>query len=68
MQRLTFPVPFRDEKKKLTWIFIFTFLCGVSKGFMKAFKASIKPFEASQRGVKIKIQVNFYFNINSLNA
>ena len=35
--------------------FIFTLLCGASKGFMKAFKASIKPFEAVQRSVKIKI-------------
>ena len=27
-----------DKKKKLTEIFIFTLLCGASKGFMKAFK------------------------------
>ena len=27
-----------------------------SKGFMKAFKAFIKPFEAPQRSAKIKIQ------------
>ena len=27
-------------------IFIVTLLCGASKGFMKAFKAFIKPFEA----------------------
>ena len=40
---------------KLSEIFIFTFLCGASKGFMKAFKAFIKPFEAPQRSVKIKI-------------
>ena len=26
------------------------------KGFMKAYKAFIKPFEAPQRSVKIKIQ------------
>ena len=26
---------------------------------MKTFKAFIKPFDAPQRGVKIKIQVNF---------
>ena len=30
-----------------------TFLCA-SKGFMKALKAFIKPFEAPQRSVKIK--------------
>ena len=29
------------SEKKLTEIFIFTFLCGASKGFMKAFK----PYE-----------------------
>ena len=29
---------------------------------MKALKAFIKPFEAPQRSVKIKIQLNFYFN------
>ena len=30
------------------------------KGFMKAFKVFIKSFEAPQRSVKIKIQVNFF--------
>ena len=30
-------------------------LCGTSKGFMKAFKALIKPFEPPQGNVKIKI-------------
>ena len=30
-------------------------LCGASKGFMKAFKAFIKPLEAPQRSVKIKL-------------
>ena len=29
---------------------------------MKVFKAFIKPFEAPKRSVKIKIQLNFYFN------
>ena len=29
--------------------FIFTLFCGASKGFMKALKAFIKPFEAPQR-------------------
>ena len=28
-----------DKVKKLSYIFIFTLLCGTSKGFMKAFKA-----------------------------
>ena len=52
---LTLPVPIPDEKKKLSQIFIFTFLCGTSKGFMKTLKAFIKPFAATQRSVKIKI-------------
>ena len=42
--------------------------CGASKGFMKAVKAFMKPFEAPQRSVKIKISVKFYFNINFLNV
>ena len=41
----------------LTEIFIFRFLCGSSKGFMKAFKGFIKPFEAPQRSVKIKMLI-----------
>ena len=56
-ERVNNPVP--DKKKNLTHIFTFTLLSGASKGFMKAF---IKAFEAPQRSVKIKIQVNFYFN------
>ena len=36
-------------------MFIFTLLCGVLKGFMNAFKAFVKLFEAPQRSVKIKI-------------
>ena len=36
-------------------MFIFTVLCGASMSFMKAFKVFIKPFEAPQIGVKIKI-------------
>ena len=51
---LTLTVPIPDEEKKLSQIFIFTLLCGASKGFMKAFKAFIKPFEAPQ-SVKTKI-------------
>ena len=43
-------------------------LFGASKGFMKALKAFIKRFEAPQRSVEIKIQVNFYPNVNFLNA
>ena len=36
-------------------MFIFTVLGGASKGFMKALKALLKPFQAPQRSVKIKI-------------
>ena len=60
--------PNPGRKKKKTQIFIFTLLCGASKVFIKAFKASIKTFEAQRRSVKIKIEVSFYFNINFLNA
>ena len=42
-------------KKKLTSILIFTFFCGASKSFMKAFKALVKLSEAPQRSVKIKV-------------
>ena len=65
---LTLPVPIPVEEKKTTSIFILALLCGASEGFMKALKAFIKPFEAPQRSVKIKIGVNFYFNINFLNV
>ena len=58
---LTLPAPIPDEGKKLIEIFIFTLLCGGTKGFMKVLKAFIKPFEAPQRSVKIKTSVNFYF-------
>ena len=62
---LFIPVPIPDEEKKLTWVFIFTLLCGVSKGLLKAFK---EPFEAPKRSVKIKIKVTFYLNIIFWNA
>ena len=49
----TLPVPVPDEEKKLTLIlFISTFLCSASEGFIKPF---IKPFEAPIRSMKIKI-------------
>ena len=35
---------------------------------MEALKVFTKPFEASQRSVKIKIEVNFYFNTTFRNA
>ena len=52
---LTLHLPIADEENKLSQIFIFTLLCGASKGFTKAFIAFIKPFDAPQRSVKIKI-------------
>ena len=36
---LTLPAAIPDKKKKLTQIFIFTFLCGASKTFVKVLKA-----------------------------
>ena len=64
---LTLPIPCISEscieikiKEKLIKIFLFTLLCGAPESLMKAFKAFIKPFEAPQRSVKIKIQLNFF--------
>ena len=47
------PSPVRRDKIKLN--FIFTLLYYASKGFMKAFKAFIKPLEALEKSVKMKI-------------
>ena len=55
---LTLNVPCISESYiaiKIKLKFYFTLLCGPSKGFMKAFKAFISPFETPQRSVKIKI-------------
>ena len=57
---LTLPVPIPDEEKKLSYIFIFTLLCRASKGFRKALKTFIKPFETPERSEKIKISLNFF--------
>ena len=46
------PNPERREKINLS--FIFTILCGPLKGFIKALKTFIKPFEPPQINVKIK--------------
>ena len=35
---------------------------------MKALKAFMEPFETPQRSVKIKIQLDFYFNTTFRNA
>ena len=53
------PNPRRKEKINLN--FYFALLCYAWKGFMKVFKAFIKPSEAPQRSVKIKIELNFLF-------
>ena len=47
----------------ITWI-IFTLLCAVSKGFMKAFKVFIKSFEAPQKSVKITIWFSLFTSRN----
>ena len=41
-------------KIKINLSSIFTLLCGTSKGFVNAFKAFLKLFEAPQRRVNIK--------------
>ena len=41
---LTFPILIPEKERKLTSIFIFTLLCGASKGFTKAFKGLHKTF------------------------
>ena len=47
---LTLPIPIPETEKNLwSWIFIFTLPCSALKGFMKVFKAFMKPFEAPQR-------------------
>ena len=51
--------PAQREKIKLNFYFHTSLLCSASKGFMKAFKVFIKPFEAPQRSVEIKNQVTF---------
>ena len=50
-----------DSQRQLTYIFIFTFPCDAAKGFIKAFKAFVKSFEAPERSVKIKISLIFTF-------
>ena len=45
-----------DKVKKLSKIFIFTLLCGASK----VYEGLHKPFEATERSVKIKILLNFF--------
>ena len=65
MIKLNLPVPILEEEKKIKLNVYFYTFCGASKGFMKAL---IKPFEAPKRSAKIKIYLNFYFNITFRNA
>ena len=43
------------RREEINLNFIFTLPCRASNGFMMALKAFIKPFEAPQRSVKMKI-------------
>ena len=52
---LTLPVPIPDEEKKMKLNFYFHTSFWSSKSFMTALKAFIKPYEAPQISVKIKI-------------
>ena len=49
---LTPPAPRTSKsciKIKINGKFLFSILCGVSKGFMKTLNAFVKPFEAPQK-------------------
>ena len=62
---LTLPILYISENCiaiKININFYFhTFLWCASKGFIEALKAFIKPLEAPQRSVNIKISVDFFF-------
>ena len=58
---ITLPVLCISESCIETKNFIFTPLCGASKGFMKGWKVFKKPFEAPQRSGKIKTSIKFFF-------
>ena len=53
--------PGRREKNKLNIYFQTSLRC-LKRFYEGLLKSFIKPFEASQRKVKIKIQVTFYLN------
>ena len=65
---LSLPISILEVEKKLSYILIFTLICGASKSFIKVLKAFIKPFEAPQRSVKTKTLLNFYSNKTFRNA
>ena len=58
------------QREKISFLFSHFFAVSrkALKAFIKIFKVFTKPFEAPQRSVKIKIQINFYFNTTSKNA
>ena len=60
------PNPKQWEKIKLNFYFLTSLWC--LKGFIKALKAFIKPFEGPQRSVKIKFSLNIYCNTTFRNA
>ena len=62
------PDPGKKKKEKIDFIFYLHTSCVALKGLVKALKAFIKPFEAPQGSVKIKLSVNFYFNATFWNA
>ena len=49
--------------EEATEIFLFALFCGASKDFMKTLKAFLKPFEASQRRLKIKFKLIFILQL-----
>ena len=57
--------PDLGRRDKINLKFIFILFYGVSKGLIKVLKAFIKPFEAPQKSVNIKIYANFHFNKTS---
>ena len=53
---LALPVPIPDEEKKLSSIFIFTLLCGASKGFNKVlclFQNDFQELNAQRRAKQL---------------
>ena len=61
---LTLSAPIPDEEKKLSEIFIFTLLCGASKGFMKA----VKAVDICMRRARLPSKHRRRFNINTTSA
>ena len=55
-------------RKKLTGIFIFILLWCASKGFMKAFKVFIKPFETPRRRVIFNFLSSFGIRTGRVNV